>query len=923
MNTFEASRWPPSRVGWTRLVTAALLAFVAAFALVAATYQDPGRPNVLALMNPVAPLAAGLCCLVAARRAESRREILFWLCFALGQLLFAAGATMWAWHQLMLHVAPPVPWLTDIAFLASYPLMFAAIMALVAFRDGKALSGAALILDGLMFAVGVAALTWQTVVVPTVGTVASWLTALTYLSYPTGDMLLLAALASLALFPRRGRLPKGVAWLAAALAVNVAVDYISSMPGASTATAAAWGWLLVAWSLCASLVGIGALAFLRGEERRRGPRAGAPDARWAPRLRVAMPYLVALLAGVILYVQFVAHAEGNKMADTVALAAPLLMFALVLARQLVVVIENHRLQASLAELSRELEVRVRERTDELDAEKRRLALLHEAASEISQCSTAKEVLRAGVRLAREAAGCDAAAVRFASTGTRPRLKASDGLARQGRRQLFGVMGDSPLVEDALAEGTTVCLRGADALDRGVTDADAAFFKSIVVIPLVSRRTSLGALCLAKSTDGDWQTDAVRVAEGIGAQIAVALENARRYEEASYLAERDPVTGLLNHRGMTRRIEQELARSRRAGSDFSIVMMDLDGFKLFNDTYGHAVGDQVLAEVARVLQRTVRKSDVLARYGGDEFLALLPDVDARGAMRQVERLQAALQSYAFVGDGGTGIPVVMSYGIATYPCQGRGLSQVLATADANLYRSKSKGGGCITSPMGEEEGQVGLGGSYTVLEGLVTTVDNKDHYTRRHSEDVCELSLALAAELGLSAETQRVLRVAGLLHDVGKIGVPDEVLRKPGRLTDEEFEAVKQHVILGELIIKEIPNLRDVLSAVACHHERYDGTGYPRGVEGERIPLLARILAVADAYSAMTTDRPYRKALARADALREVRRVAGSQLDPHVARTFVRLMEQIPREKPGENGSRPLPAESGAAPTRPLSASLPG
>jgi HD-GYP domain-containing protein (c-di-GMP phosphodiesterase class II) len=157
--------------------------------------------------------------------------------------------------------------------------------------------------------------------------------------------------------------------------------------------------------------------------------------------------------------------------------------------------------------------------------------------------------------------------------------------------------------------------------------------------------------------------------------------------------------------------------------------------------------------------------------------------------------------------------------------------------------------------------------------------------------VCEQAVAVAAELGLSGATQRCLRIAGLLHDVGKIGIPDRILRKPGSLSEDEFEIVKQHVSLGELIIKEIPNLLDVLAAVSSHHERYDGRGYPRGLKGEDIPLLGRILAVADAYSAMTTDRPYRKALTPIEARKELKRAAGTQLDPHVVTTFLSILDR--------------------------------
>ncbi len=236
---------------------------------------------------------------------------------------------------------------------------------------------------------------------------------------------------------------------------------------------------------------------------------------------------------------------------------------------------------------------------------------------------------------------------------------------------------------------------------------------------------------------------------------------------------------------------------------------------------------------------------------------------------------------------------MSCGVATYPFEGRHVSELLAAADANLYRSKRQGGNRVTASDSEEEStQVGnRGGIFSVLDGLVTAVDGKDHYTRKHSYDVCERAIAVASKLGLSSETQRSLRIAGLLHDLGKIGIPDHILRKPGSLTDEEYDVVKQHVNLGELIIKEVPNLVDVMSGVSSHHERYDGQGYPHGLKGDDIPLLGRILAVVDAYSAMTTDRPYRKALTSEEAHKELRRVSGTQLDPRIVTAFLAVLDK--------------------------------
>ena len=174
---------------------------------------------------------------------------------------------------------------------------------------------------------------------------------------------------------------------------------------------------------------------------------------------------------------------------------------------------------------------------------------------------------------------------------------------------------------------------------------------------------------------------------------------------------------------------------------------------------------------------------------------------------------------------------------------------------------------------------------------MAAVDNKDSYTHRHSDEVTEYALAIAAALGLSDETQRIVRVAGLLHDVGKIGVPGSILRKPGRLTSDEYEIMKQHTLLGELIIQEVPNLKEIRAVVGSHHERWDGSGYPRGLAGEAIPLLGRIMSVADAYSAMISDRPYRSSLTTDVAIAELRAGAGTQFDPTLVELFVEAVSR--------------------------------
>jgi HD-GYP domain-containing protein (c-di-GMP phosphodiesterase class II) len=243
--------------------------------------------------------------------------------------------------------------------------------------------------------------------------------------------------------------------------------------------------------------------------------------------------------------------------------------------------------------------------------------------------------------------------------------------------------------------------------------------------------------------------------------------------------------------------------------------------------------------------------------------------------------------------GSRLPVTVSVGIAYFPFHAGSVTELMSAATTALAESKAGGGNEIsiadawtTEPRAPQT-------TFDVLQGLVLAIDRKDRYTKLHSEDVAAYAVFLADRLGLPDEMQASLRVAGLLHDVGKIGIPDDILRKPGRLTPHEYEIVKQHVALGDLIVRDMADIEHVREGVRYHHERWDGQGYMVGLAGENIPVIARILAVADAFSAMTTSRPYRKAMSIDVALAELRTVAGSQLDAAFVDAFVTGIELDP------------------------------
>jgi diguanylate cyclase (GGDEF)-like protein len=359
------------------------------------------------------------------------------------------------------------------------------------------------------------------------------------------------------------------------------------------------------------------------------------------------------------------------------------------------------------------------------------------------------------------------------------------------------------------------------------------------------------------------------------------------------AHHDPLTDLLNRRGFQEVFDVELERARRANQPLSLIVGDLDRFKRVNDVHGHAAGDDVLRRVADAIRGAKRGFDRAARIGGEEFAILAPDSDEHGAYMLAERIRAAVHE-AFAD--GRDNQLTISFGISTHPLHGQSADGLLRTADQALYAAKRLGRNRSVISSAEVPGilaHAGRGSNNEALVELATLVnlaealDVRDSGSATHCQRVGRFAELTARELGLPPEAVERIRLAGILHDVGRVALPDSVLAKQGPLTDEEWAWVRAHPAVGARMV-ETTEYDDIRSWILFHHERPDGHGYPEG-RREDVPLEAAIIAVADAYEAMTSDRPYRPALAPEEAAEELRREAGRQFHPDVVAALLRAV----------------------------------
>lgn len=361
-----------------------------------------------------------------------------------------------------------------------------------------------------------------------------------------------------------------------------------------------------------------------------------------------------------------------------------------------------------------------------------------------------------------------------------------------------------------------------------------------------------------------------------------------------LATTDPLTGLPNHRALVDIIDTEIERAHRYHRHCALLFLDLDHFKALNDGCGHAAGDTALEELGGVVRGGLRGIDIVGRWGGEEFIVLLPETDLASAAGIAERIRSAVAAHLFSSN--SGMYLTCSVGVAAYPENAENRAALVSAADRAMYAAKKMGRNqvrVISDPAVQslENEEMGTREDVTLMgtvEALASLVEARDSYTGEHTDGVEALAVQIAQTLDLSPTEVRTVGLVAKLHDIGKVAIPDAILQKPGRLTEEEWILMRQHPTIGADVVNRIPSLRIASPGIRGHHERWDGKGYPDGLAGNAIPLAARIITVADSYNAMTTTRPYREARCHDEAMTELRACTGSQFDPQIIHAVERL-----------------------------------
>lgn len=498
------------------------------------------------------------------------------------------------------------------------------------------------------------------------------------------------------------------------------------------------------------------------------------------------------------------------------------------------------------------------------------------------------------------------------------LRLQDKLSNVYSTKVFLKDTDNPIVQVFL-EQKTIFKENIDFLKISYLKSDG-----VVLLPLMSVNKCIGILLI----EDKYARQNISIYNLIANYVALYSHNFDLIEKSDEFVNTDNLTMLYNHRGFQEILTKEISRAEMNKQCLSVVMMDICNITSINRELGHAKGDEVIKLVAEKIRQNMREGDIAGRYGGDELALILPNTSIEQAKYVAEYLTYSL-SCCFIDDIG---PVKVSVGISTYPDCSKDKYGLLVLAEQAMYISQAKGykdgmSAIISSAdfnfwddvalksyaevLGKRHAQLGINfeeeliskfnAEHSVSENriaeiaisLAGAIDAKDPYTKGHSTSVSKFSEALARAINLPEDEVERIKLGALLHDVGKIGIPETVLKKEGPLSEEEWCIMKQHPVIGtEKVLMPNPSLRDLIPIVKYHHERIDGKGYPEGLKNGDIPLAAKIVAIADTYHALISDRPYRKGMNIEKAITILNEGAGTQWDTNLIRIFIQIAPSL-------------------------------
>ena len=549
-------------------------------------------------------------------------------------------------------------------------------------------------------------------------------------------------------------------------------------------------------------------------------------------------------------------------------------------------------------------------------------IVREAAARICASLDVEETMRAIADSAKRALAADRATCYVNeideqvvsgvyTTEADPRRRAFvEGSVGKGSRQL-------PIWRAQLAQQDPILVvedvARSEAIPRGLrTGLGSGAFLGVLLehgsVQSTPGRTVLGTLFVTYREPRRISTEERSIAGGLANLATLALANARLHAQtllslqaAEHQAGTDELTGLHNRRVIEERLESLAARAAARSEPLSVLVLDLDEFKQINDRHGHGVGDDCLRAVARTIEASLRPGDRAGRVGGEEFLILLPSTGPKGAWLVAERLRARIAELPTA----PGVELSASFGVASFPLHARSAGALVRAADSAMYSAKAIGRNrsVVFDPAqarsrteSTRRAQASHEGYLGSVLALAAAMDARDPSTHAHSTTVALYAAEIAARLGLDGDRVEEIRIAGLLHDIGKVGVSDAVLHKPGRLSGSESAEMRRHPEIGAKLLVH-PGIADVRTWVLQHHERPDGRGYPGALRGDRIRLESLILGVADAYEAMTADRPYRRQPRSRGGAARARERAGHA----VRHAGAGRVPGLPRRGPGDRG----------------------